>query len=367
MQTLREERSRDHVYAPADIARAAGVSVREVERRLRADRVQTIDGRVAEADAVRLVKACAANAVERAMASNERAPLLFSENRQRRTTMSLATSGALHAALACLLLIVTWLGSVDASAPEEQDATPARLVFLMTPGPGGGGGGSGMKMPLPPRRAQRKAAIKHAASSPVPEVRKEVPPPQPAPPQPPPPQPVVTPTPAPTPAPDPPPAPPAVKAPVAPQPADQKDETGVVSPARPSASQGPGTGGNAGAGTGRGVGEGEGSGIGAGSGGGTGGGPYRPGAGIDPPRLLQEVKANYTEEARRQGIQGDVTLEIVVQRDGSVGSVRVLHGLEAGLDRRAVEAVRQWRFTPARRYGTPVDVIAEVSVRFKLR
>ena len=66
-----------------------------------------------------------------------------------------------------------------------------------------------------------------------------------------------------------------------------------------------------------GVGEGDGAGIGPGSGGGTGGGPYRPGSGIEPPRLLQEVKADYTEEARRAGITGDVVLEIVVRRDGA--------------------------------------------------
>jgi TonB family protein len=47
--------------------------------------------------------------------------------------------------------------------------------------------------------------------------------------------------------------------------------------------------------------------------------------------------------------------------------VRVLHGLGGGLDQRAVEAVKQWRFAPAKRYGTPVDVMVEVAVEFKLR
>ena len=81
-------------------------------------------------------------------------------------------------------------------------------------------------------------------------------------------------------------------------------------------SHGPGTGGGAGTGTGTGLGSGDGSGIGPGSGGGTGGGPYRPGSGIEPPRLLREVKADYTEDARRRGVSGDVVLEIVVRRDG---------------------------------------------------
>jgi TonB family protein len=104
-----------------------------------------------------------------------------------------------------------------------------------------------------------------------------------------------------------------------------------------------------------------------GPGGGTGGGPYRPGSGITPPQLLREVRPDYTEDARRQGIEGDVVLEIVVRDDGSVGDVKILRGLGAGLDRRAVDAVRQWRFSPARRFGTPVDVMVEVAVEFKLR
>jgi TonB family protein len=56
-----------------------------------------------------------------------------------------------------------------------------------------------------------------------------------------------------------------------------------------------------------------------------------------------------------------------VRRDGSVGDVRVLRGLGGGLDQRAVEAVRQWRFSPAHKQGVPVDVIVEVAVEFKLR
>ena len=67
------------------------------------------------------------------------------------------------------------------------------------------------------------------------------------------------------------------------------------------------------------------------------------------------------------GIEGDVVMEIVVRRDGSVSNVRVLQGLGHGLDQRAIEAVRQWRFAPARRRGAPVDVLVEVAMEFKLR
>jgi TonB family protein len=141
----------------------------------------------------------------------------------------------------------------------------------------------------------------------------------------------------------------------------------IEQPREVAESQGAGSGGGAGSGQGTGNGEGLGSGIGDGSGGGTGGGPYRPGSGIDPPRLLREVKADYTDEARRRNVTGDVVLEIVVRRDGSVGDVRVLQGLGSGLDQRAVEAVRQWRFSPAARKGVAVDVIVEVAVEFSLR
>src|SRR5919197_375405 len=74
----------------------------------------------------------------------------------------------------------------------------------------------------------------------------------------------------------------------------------------------PGPGGGAGTGSGTGLGSGAGSGVGPGTGGGTGGGPYRPGSGIEPPRLLREVKADYTEDARLRRLTGDVVMEIVV-------------------------------------------------------
>jgi protein TonB len=122
-----------------------------------------------------------------------------------------------------------------------------------------------------------------------------------------------------------------------------------------------------GSGQGTGIGNGDGSGIGPGSGGGTGGGPYRPGTGITPPSIQREVRPDYTDEGRRRGLAGDVVVEIVVRADGSVGAVKLLQGLGAGLDQRAIDAVRQWKFNPAKRYGTPVDVIVEVAVEFKLR
>jgi TonB family protein len=161
---------------------------------------------------------------------------------------------------------------------------------------------------------------------------------------------------------------PQVVAPVATAPADARDTAGTMAEsAKATESQGAGSGGGAGTGQGTGLGEGDGAGIGTGTGGGTGGGPYRPGSGITPPSLQREIKPDYTEEARRRGIAGDVVLEIVVRSNGTVGDLKVLQGLGGGLDQRAIDAVRQWRFSPARRFGTPVDVIVEVAVEFKLR
>ena len=88
-------------------------------------------------------------------------------------------------------------------------------------------------------------------------------------------------------------------------------------------SLGLGRGGGAGTGQGTGIGSGRGSGLGEGWGGGTGGGAYRPGNGVETPRLLREVKPQYTAQAMRAKIQGEVLLECVVQPDGTVGNIRV--------------------------------------------
>ncbi len=294
----------------------------------------------------------------RAIAAGEapwsQSPAFFavSAAQERRGLFGLAMSSAAHTVLAAIL-IVTSFGLLSArSDPDEPDPPPpAKLVFLMTPGPGGGGGGGGLKIPRPVRQAQRRAPAPRPISSPVPEVRPPAPPPEPRP-EPPPPAPPA----------------PVVQAPVVPVPSDPVEARGVPAAAEiPKSDQGRGTGGGAGTGAGTGVGEGTGGGIGPGSGGGEGGGPYRPGAGIDPPALLRESKASYTDDARRRGIEGEVLLEIVILRDGSVGDVRVRRGLDPGLDRRAVDAVRQWRFSPAKRHGVAVDVVVEVAVEFKLR
>jgi TonB family protein len=205
-------------------------------------------------------------------------------------------------------------------------------------------------MKTPPPRAERKGIEK--ISSPLP-ARK----------LPPPPEPIAKPPDIPKPLDAKP-----VQAPMPTKQAEPQTREGVLAKApETTPSQGPGTGGGVGTGQGTGLGQGDGNGVGEGSGGGYGGGPYRPGSGVEPPRLLREVRADYTDEARRANIEGEVELEIVVRRDGSVGDVKIIRGLRGGLSERAVQAVRQWRFAPGRMKGVPVDVVVEVGVEFKLR
>jgi protein TonB len=352
------------VFSAQEIARAAGVRVQEVRRLIASARITSIDGRfVAVNDAVNAVRMLRDDSSVPA----PRRELFGSPHGTKRPRgVPLAASGALHAAVVGILALVTAAGVTPAETAREIMQT--RLVFLAKPGPGGGGGGGGLRQPAPPRRALLKET--RALASPVP-VRRESKSPKPSPPEarrtpPPAPAPVERPVEPPPPVTKPDPVPPVV-APVVSAAADSQDRAGVLADTPDTESQGSGTGGGAGSGRGTGIGEGDGSGIGPGSGGGTGGGPYQPGSGITAPGLLREVKPTYTDDARRRGIEGDVLLEIVVRRDGGVGDVRLIRGLGAGLDQRAIDAVRQWRFSPARRLGTPVDVMVEVAVEFRLR
>lgn len=134
-------------------------------------------------------------------------------------------------------------------------------------------------------------------------------------------------------------------------------------------SRGSGAGAGAGSGQGAGIGSGDGAGLGPGQGGGVGGGPFRPGNGVSPPRLLREVKPQYTAEAMRAKIQGTVWLEVVVLPDGTVGDVRITKSLDPvfGLDQQALDAARQWRFAPGTRFGEPVPVLVGLELYFNLR
>jgi periplasmic protein TonB len=131
-------------------------------------------------------------------------------------------------------------------------------------------------------------------------------------------------------------------------------------------SNGTGSGGGIGSGSGGGVGVGHGPGVGAGSGGGIGGGVYKVGGGISAPRPVATPDPEYTEEARRAKIQGTCILWLIVDADGHPRDIRVVRGLGYGLDAKALESVKQWRFEPARKDGQPVNVQVSVEVGFHL-
>jgi TonB family protein len=139
-------------------------------------------------------------------------------------------------------------------------------------------------------------------------------------------------------------------------------------PAMPAAppSNGTGSGGGIGSGSGGGVGVGHGPGVGAGSGGGFGGGVYKVGGGISAPTAISAPDPDYTEEARRAKKQGTCVLWLIVDSTGHPRDIRVARGLGFGLDGKAVDAVKQWRFQPALKDGRPVDVQISVEVEFHL-
>ncbi len=345
------------LYSPREIALAAGVAEAHVLAALggpaQAHRY------VRHADAVRIGRALAG---PRSAGPSVPGSLfsIFGANAELRRSAAVpfALSSTVHAGIVAFAVFLATFNLSPRAAvlkTDDHSADPMRLVFLATPGPGGGGGGGGLQQKPAPPKALREGH--RTINSRLPERREPKP---------------IVPTPAP---PEPKPAPPlqaeqlpTIIAPIVTAPADTRTRVGVLEQTTAeNDSHGVGKGGGVGTGTGTGLGEGDGSGVGPGSGGGTGGGPYRPGSGIEAPRLLREVRADYTEEARQRGLAGDVVLEIIVRRDGSVGDVKILQGLGLGLNDRAVQAVRQWRFAPARRQGVPVDVIVEVAVEFKLR
>jgi len=131
-------------------------------------------------------------------------------------------------------------------------------------------------------------------------------------------------------------------------------------------SNGPGSGGGIGSGSGGGVGSGKGGGFGPGEGGGVGGGVFRVGGGVTAPTLLFKKEPEYSEEARKAKYQGTVSLYIEVDPSGKATNIKVVRSLGLGLDEKAMEAVRQWKFKPGYKDGKPVTVAATIEVNFRL-
>lgn len=253
-------------------------------------------------------------------------------------------SAGLHVGFVLLALLA--IANPPQALTKLADDLPSEIVWLDQPGPGGGGGGGGNEMPEPPRKAELDGADKITVpveKPPKMEIVKPEPPPPPA----------------------------QIVIPAQPTATGVLELPGMVSnlptPAVPS--QGSGTGNGAGTGRGTGIGSGQGSGLGDGYGGGTGGGAYRPGNGVMSPEVIHEEKPQYTSEAMRAKVQGIVEVEAIVLPDGSVGQVQIVRSLDDrfGLDQKAVEAVKRWRFRPGTRMGKPVPVLVNIELTFTLR
>ena len=119
-------------------------------------------------------------------------------------------------------------------------------------------------------------------------------------------------------------------------------------------------------GTGGGIGSGNGNGIGPGSGGNAGDGVMEVGGGVSPPKVIYQVDAEFSEEARKAKFSGDVYVSVIVDEQGRPTHVHVVRGVGMGLDEKAIEAVRQYKFKPAMLKGKPVKVAVDVNVVFNI-
>jgi len=266
------------------------------------------------------------------------------EQQEKRLGGAMGASVLSHGAFVLIILLIIRLAPQPGSHTMLLDRLPSQIVWIAEPGAGGGGGGGGNQQKEPIRKAElpgkEKITVpveKPPAPVPVPEVK--------------------------------PPEEEKVNIPAVTMSAAEETKAGAIESKEDTTSQGTGREGGAGTGVGTGIGNGVGSGLGEGSGGGTGGGVYRPGNGVESPRLLRSVRPNYTAEAMRAKMQGVVRLEGVVLPDGTVGDLKITRSLDAvfGLDQEAIKAAKQFRFVPGTRFGEPVAVLVSFEIEFTLR
>ena len=132
------------------------------------------------------------------------------------------------------------------------------------------------------------------------------------------------------------------------------------------ASQGSGSGSGFGTGSGGGIGSGNGNGIGPGEGGGYGGGIYHVGGGVSNPTLIYAPDPEFSDEARRAKYQGVCVVGLIVDTLGNPQRVHIVRALGMGLDEKAMEAVRQYKFKPAQLKGKNVAVEVNIEVNFRI-
>jgi TonB family protein len=258
----------------------------------------------------------------------------------RRGTQAGAASVVIHAVVIALLCLLAG-GSPPRSPATQRPWRVTRLVLAPFPAPpSDGGGGGGGRSPLPANRGQAPRFADHqfVPPSPLTDTSSFQLPMEPT---------LV--------------GPPEVRLPQVGA-AIWGDPTALPGPPSP----GPGCCGGIGTGLHGGIGPGDGPGFGPGEKGGYTN-VFVPGrGGVSLPVPLYKVEPEYSEEARKAKFQGTVVLEIVIDERGYPTNFRFLNALGLGLDEKAVEAVRQWRFRPAMKNGKPVAVVARVEVNFRL-
>ncbi len=131
-------------------------------------------------------------------------------------------------------------------------------------------------------------------------------------------------------------------------------------------SNGTGRNGGIGDGDGTGVGPGKGPRAGPGEDGQTGGGARGLFGAFTAPVVLYTIEPEFSEDARKAKLQGVVMLYAEVDTTGRLRNIRVTRGLGLGLEEKAIDAVKRWRFRPAMRNGKPVAAPAQIEVNFHL-
>jgi TonB family protein len=265
--------------------------------------------------------------------------------RVKRSPLSSALSVGTHAAIIALIifLIIQMRMHPRPVPPKPQmahvDITPFRPIAVKGPALGGGGGGGAHELVQAPKGRLPKvsetpitppmlAVNQHPKLAVAPTIK----------------------------------MPPSVALPNNPLPNLGDPRTNIAGPA----ANGTGSGAGLGSGDGGGIGSGSGAGYGAGEGGGYGGGVYHVGGGVSPPVLIHSVNAEFSDEARRAKFEGVSVVSLIVDAQGMPQRVRVMRKLGQGLDEKAIEAVRQYRFKPSTYQGKPVPVEITVEVNFHL-
>ena len=90
------------------------------------------------------------------------------------------------------------------------------------------------------------------------------------------------------------------------------------------------------------------------------------GKGVSEPQLIYSVDPEFSDEARRAKYQGVCIVSVIVDAQGNPQHVRVARSLGMGLDEKAIEAVKQYKFKPAYYQGHPVAVEMDVIVNFRI-